>query len=136
MTLAIDKEVYKNLLAETLPQLITTEAENERALAIVEDLLAVKNRTLEQKKILNLLVVLIEKFEEEHYSLGETTPQSILLHLMEARNLRQTDLVGIIGSRGVVSEVVNGKRQISKSQAKALGDFFYVDPSLFLDFST
>ncbi len=136
MTLAIDKEVYKNLLAETLPQLITTEAENERALAIVEDLLAVKDRTLEQKKILNLLVVLIEKFEEEHYSLGETTPQSILLHLMEARNLRQTDLVGIIGSRGVVSEVVNGKRQISKSQAKALGDFFYVDPSLFLDFST
>lgn len=82
------------------------------------------------------MVALIEKFEEEHYSLGETTAQSILLHLMEARNLRQTDLVGIIGSRGVVSEVVNGKRQISKSQAKALGDFFYVDPSLFLDFST
>jgi len=50
MTLAVDKEVYKNLLAETLPQLITTEAENDRALAIVEDLLAVKNRTLEQKK--------------------------------------------------------------------------------------
>jgi HTH-type transcriptional regulator/antitoxin HigA len=53
---------------------------------------------------------------------------------MEERGLRQADLVGIIGSRGVVSEVVNGKRTISKSQAKSLGDFFHVEPSLFINF--
>jgi len=53
---------------------------------------------------------------------------------MEENGMRQTDLVGIIGSRGVVSEVVNGKRTISKSQAKSLGDFFHVDPSLFINF--
>ncbi len=40
--------------------------------------------------------------------------------------------VGIIGSKGVVSEVVNGKREISKAQAKALGDFFHVDAGLFI----
>jgi HTH-type transcriptional regulator / antitoxin HigA len=41
-------------------------------------------------------------------------------------------LVGVIGSSGVVSEVINGKRSISKAQAKALGEYFKVSPSLFI----
>jgi HTH-type transcriptional regulator/antitoxin HigA len=47
----------------------------------------------------------------------EASPHDILLHLMEARELRQAELIGILGSKGVVSEVVNGKRSISKAQA-------------------
>lgn len=111
-----------------------TQENNNSALRIVESLLAEENLSPEQEQILRLLVTLIEKFEEEHYQLAVSTPHSILLHLMEERGLRQADLVGIIGSRGVVSEVVNGKRPISKSQAKSLGDFFHVDPSLFINF--
>ena len=115
---------------ETKP--VQTEEENERALEVVEKLMAVKNRTLEQNTLLELLVTLIEKFEDEHYQLNASTPHSILQHLMEARGLKQADLVGILGSRGVVSEVVNGKRDISKAQAKALGEFFHVPTTLFL----
>ena len=77
-------------------------------------------------------MILIEKFEEEHYPIPQGTPHSMLLHLMEAQNLKQEDLVGVIGSRGVVSEVVNGKRDISKNQAKTLAEFFSVDVSLFI----
>ncbi|WP_414619404.1 helix-turn-helix domain-containing protein [Calothrix sp. CCY 0018] len=51
---------------------------------------------------------------------------------MEQKDIKQSDLVGVIGSKGVVSEVVNSKREISKSQAKALGDFFNVDAGLFV----
>jgi HTH-type transcriptional regulator / antitoxin HigA len=134
MPLTFNKQQYGSLLADIQPQLISTEAENERALKIVEVMLAQENLSPEQEEILKLLVALIEKFEAEHYQLEASAPHSILLHLMEARELRQADLVGVIGSRGVVSEVANGKRQISKSQAKALGDFFHVDPSLFIDF--
>ncbi|WP_103666445.1 type II toxin-antitoxin system HigA family antitoxin [Pseudanabaena sp. BC1403] len=122
------------LLANIQAQVISTEEENDRALGIVESLLAEKNLSLEKEQILRLLVSLIEKFEDEHYQLAASTPHSILLHLMEERGPRQTDLVGLIGSRGVVSEVINGKRTISKSQAKSLGEFFHVDPSLFIDF--
>ena len=50
----------------------------------------------------------------------------------EVRELKQADLVGVIGSKGVVSEVVHGKRAISKAQAKALGKFFNVNPSVFI----
>ena len=56
----------------------------------------------------------------------------MLLHLMEASDLKQENLLGVIGSRGVVSEVVNGKRNISKAQAKALAEFFSVDVGLFI----
>jgi HTH-type transcriptional regulator / antitoxin HigA len=134
MTLTLNRSEYGSLLADIQPRVITTEQENDRALSFVESLLAEKNLSPEKEQILRLLVSLIEKFEDEHYQLAASTPHSILLHLMEERGLRQTDLVGLIGSRGVVSEVVNGKRTISKSQAKSLGEFFHVDPSLFIDF--
>jgi HTH-type transcriptional regulator/antitoxin HigA len=51
---------------------------------------------------------------------------------MAASGTRQADLVGIIGSSGVVSEIVNGKRTLSKAQAKILADRFKVSLSLFI----
>lgn len=132
MTHTIDKNAYGSLLAEFQPKIITSEEENEKYLEVVERLMGCKDRTLEQDALLDLLVILIEKFEDEHYQLHGSTPQSILQHLMEAQDIRQEDLVGVIGSRGVVSEVVNGKRSISKAQAKALADFFHVSPELFI----
>lgn len=132
MTLTFNKNAYASLLAEFLPKVITTEEENERSLEAVEKLMACKARTPEQDALLDLLVTLIEKFEDEHYQLHGSTPQSILQHLMEARGIKQEELVGVIGSRGVVSEVVNGKRSISKIAAKALAEFFHVSPELFI----
>lgn len=132
MTPTIDKDTYASLLVEFQPKVITTEEENERALRIVEKLMAVKNRTPEQNVLLELIVILIEKFEDEHYQLNASTPHSILLDLMEARDLKQSALVGVLGSKGVTSEVINGKRSISKAQAKALGEFFHVSHTLFL----
>jgi HTH-type transcriptional regulator/antitoxin HigA len=132
MTLTFDRDAYASLLAEFQPRAILTEEENERALATVEKLMALKDRTPEQCVLLELLVTLIEKFEDEHYQLNASTPHSLLQHLMEARDLKQSDLVGILGSKGVTSEVINGKRGISKAQAKSLGEFFHVSPALFL----
>lgn len=132
MTHTIDRNTYASLLAEFQPKVIATEEENERALEAVEKLMGCKERTPEQNALLDLLVILIEKFEDERYQLHGATPQSILQHLMEARSIKQEDLVGVIGSRGVVSEVVNNKRSISKAQAKALADFFHVSPELFI----
>ncbi len=100
--------------------------------------MAIKNRSPEENSLLELLVQLIERFEDEHYSFDAAsqgalaTPRSILLHLIEEHDLKQADLVGIIGSRGVVSEVVNGKRDISKSQASALSQLFHIDVGLFI----
>ncbi|MEY3402049.1 MAG: transcriptional regulator [Anabaena sp. CRKS33] len=133
MTLTFDDKTYSQLLAEIAPQVIETEAEYERLLKVAEFLTFKKNLTPEERVLDKLLVKLIEDYEEENYPMDESTPQDILLHIMESSGIRQADLVGILGSSsGVVSEVVNGKRSISKAQAKALGEYFKVSPSLFI----
>ncbi|BAZ06563.1 helix-turn-helix domain-containing protein [Calothrix sp. NIES-3974] len=133
MTLIFNQDKYQELLVKYQPKIIRTEAENDGALEIVEMLMHQKQRSPEEDELYDLLITLIEKFEWEYYCTHENSSlYSMLLFLMEQRNIQQSDLVGIIGSKGVVSEVVNGKREISKAQAKALGAFFQVDPGLFI----
>ena len=132
MTLTINPAEYAQLLAKYQPKVIETEAENDLAIALAQELEHKVNRTLEEEAILRLLVALIEKFEDETYPIPEGTPQQMLLHLMESNSVKQENLIGVIGSRGIVSEVVNGKRSISKTQAKALAKFFSVDVGLFI----
>jgi HTH-type transcriptional regulator / antitoxin HigA len=132
MTDTFNQAVYSNLLAEIAPKVIETEEEYERTLELAEQLTFIKTKTPEERVLYKLLVTLIETYETENYPMDVSTPHEILQHVMEASGTRQADLVGIIGSSGVVSEVVNGKRSISKAQAKALGDYFKVSPSLFI----
>jgi HTH-type transcriptional regulator/antitoxin HigA len=132
MTLTFNQDTYRNLLFETAPKVIESDAEYEQALTLAEQLTFKQNLTPEEKALYQLLVTLIEAYEVENYPIEPSTPHEILLHLMEVSGIRQADLVGIIGSSGVVSEVVNGKRAISKTQAKALGDYFNLSPSVFI----
>jgi HTH-type transcriptional regulator / antitoxin HigA len=132
MTLIFDQNTYRHLLAEVAPLPIETEEEYERILKLVEKLTFHKNRTNEEQVLHKLLVVLIEAYETENYPMEQSTPHEILKHIMEASGTLQTDLVGIIGSSSVVSEIINGKRSISNEQAKALGEYFKVSPSLFI----
>ena len=138
-TVTLDEGKYLDLLKELriIPKVIETEAENEKYLAIVEALIFKgKSRTSEEITLLRLLVMLIEEFEERYYSFKEwqqTTPHEFLQHLMAGKGIKQVDLVGILSlSSGLISSIVNGKRQISKEQAKKLGVYFKVSPSLFI----
>ncbi|MGH9847943.1 MAG: helix-turn-helix domain-containing protein [Blastocatellia bacterium] len=130
----LNAQIYGRLLADALPRPIETEEENERALAIVNKLISQGERKLtpEEQTLLRLLVRLIEDFEEKAYPIPEAPAWRVLQTLMENRGVRQADLLHIFGSRGIASEVVNGKRAISKAQAKALGEFFKVSPELFI----
>ncbi len=111
---------------------IETEEEYHRLLAIAEKLCFTNPLTEEESKLLDLLTTLIEDYEEREYPLEPVAPHQTLTYLMDARGLRQADLVGIIGLSGVVSEIVNGERGISKVQAKILGEYFHISPSAFL----
>ena len=133
MTLTFDQKKYQELLVKYQPKLIRNEEENEEALAIVEELMHRQNRSLEENELYDLLIALIEKFEQEYYSPGKaSTPHSMLLFLMEQQNIQQSDLVNVIGDNDIVSEIVDGKQEINPELAKALGKFFHVDPSLFI----
>lgn len=132
MTLTFNSELYSQLLSQHQPRIIKTEQENEKFLETVEALLSRSDLTPEEDALLELLVKLIEDFEDKHYQLNVSTPRSRLLHLMEARSLEQADLVEILGSSEIVAQIINGELEITKEQAEALGKFFYVDVSLFI----
>jgi len=133
VTSKIDRKKYGRLLSSALPSVIKTEEENDRAIVIVEKLLAKGAKlTLEETALLELLGKLIEDFEEKYYRPKNASPQEVLLELMQARDLKQADLVEVFGSKSRVSEAINGKREISKSQIKALAQFFKVTPDLFI----
>lgn len=132
MTLTFNQEKYKELLCQYQPKVIKSEAENQTALKVVEQLMHSDNRTPEEDELYDLLVTLIEKFEEEYYQSGVTsTPESILYFLMEQKGIVAKDLGAVLGSQDIAIKVLDGKLEIDRDHAKALGDFFNVDSSLF-----
>ena len=134
--LTIDHPTYIDFLTLYQPKIIDSEQTYDNTLEALEQLMSKgEDVTAEEVSIMNLLAILIGIYEDEKISamdLEEVTPQDILKHLMEVQDLKQSDLLSVFGSKGIVSEVVNGKRQISKNQAKKLGEFFSVSPVLFI----
>lgn len=129
----IDPARYKRLLSQTMPVVIESEEENERMLAVVEKLMEKGEKVSpEEEKLLKLFTRLIEDFEARYYHPKEAAPLEVLQHLMEARGLKQTHLWEVFGSKGIASEVLNGKRGISKTQARALANYFHVSADLFI----
>jgi HTH-type transcriptional regulator/antitoxin HigA len=124
---------YRKLLSQVMPVAIETEEENERMLAVVEKLMDKgEDMSAEEEALLRLLTTLIQDFEEKYYQPGDASPLEVLRHLMEARGVKPKDLWELFGSKGVASEVLNGKRNISKAQAKKLAEFFGVSTDLFI----
>jgi HTH-type transcriptional regulator/antitoxin HigA len=78
--------------------------------------------------------ILLQQARERHFAFHACILTSVrrLAQVMLDRGLRQADLVPVLGSRSLVSEVVNGKRGPSKVQVKNLGRFFGVSPELFI----
>jgi HTH-type transcriptional regulator / antitoxin HigA len=135
MTLTFNREQYTELLVKYQPKVIKTEAEYRQALAIVEHFVFKKERSLEELALYDLSLMLVKDYESKICPMDNwrmQSPTEMLQYLLESSGKKQSDLVGIIGSSGIVSEVVNGKRSISKSQAKKLGEIFQVSPSLFI----
>ena len=80
---------------------------------------------------LDTLGILIEAYESENYKIPDCTGVEVLLYLMEEHSLNQSDLPEI-GSQGVVSEIINGKRELNVRQIKKLEQRFKISSSAFL----
>lgn len=127
----VNENEYARLLSQTLPHVIHTEAENERCTAALEALTFKNTKTDEEQRLIELLTLLIEDFEERLYALPPSSPLEIIRHLMDANGLRQSDMVDVFGSPSVVSEVLNGKRSLSKTHITKLAQRFHISPEVF-----
>ncbi len=132
-----NEKKYKKLLAEALPGAIRTEEESERLLAITERLGRkedVEGISPEEERLFDLLATLVDDYETRQYDKQprKTTPLEELQLCMENRGLKHKDIWHLFGSKGVASEVLNGKRQISKTHAHKLAEFFHVGVEFFV----
>src|SRR5216684_5369350 len=131
-TTDLNEKTYAQLLGRTLPHVIRTDEECER---LTNELIRLDERedlSPEERELAELLTVLIDEYEERRYPIRKASPRQTLQHLMEARKLTQKDLWKVFGSKGIASEVVHGKRSISKTLAKKLARFFHVSAELFI----
>ena len=84
--------------------------------------------------LVDVISHMITIYDNEHYqSLDYGASIDALNFLMQQHNLKQTDLKNEIGSQGVVSEILNGKRQLNVTQIKKLSNRFKVSPATFID---
>jgi HTH-type transcriptional regulator / antitoxin HigA len=131
MTMAIPNAEYGRLLRAIQPKRIHSKQEHARLLGQVEALMlkGEDSLTSAEQTLLELLVELVHDYEQAKLPAKKAGPAEMLKYLMEENHLKPADLP-LPGSR--VSEILTGKRAISKTQAHALAARFGVSPALFI----
>ena len=129
----LDERKYRALLDETLPVVIRTGEEHQRLLRAAAELMEKPEPAIteEEGRLLEMLGMLIEEFEDRVHPLPKAEPHKMLNHLLQERQLKPSDLWDIL-PKSRVSEILSGKRGISKAQAKRLAEMLRVPVDLFL----
>jgi HTH-type transcriptional regulator / antitoxin HigA len=131
-TIEIRDEVYRELLSKALPRPIRTEVEYESSMATLLALDERDDLSPEEDALAEVLTLLIEDYEERVYPLPRVSPNESLKALMEDRGLKHKDIWPVLGNKGTATEILGGRRSISKTQAKQLVEFLRVPVDLFI----
>ena len=112
---------------------IRNEADYDRAVEQMNELIDLvgTDETHPMYDYLDTLGTLIHAYEEEHMPMPSASGAEALRYLMEEHGLRQSDLPEV-GSQGVVSEILSGKRELNVRQIRALAERFGVDTAVFI----
>src|SRR5258708_6633079 len=90
------------------------------------------NLSPEEEALAEILTLLIEDYEEKYHPLPHVSPTDSLNALMEEPGLKHKDIWPVLGNKGAATEVLSGRRSISKTQAKRLAEFLRVPVDLFI----
>ena len=85
-----------------------------------------------QNDELDLLIVLIKDYDEKHYQLPELDALELIKYKMKERGMKAKDLEPIIGSKGHISAILSGKREITLKMAQKLKNYFNIPAEVFL----
>ena len=113
---------------------------NWKVLKTENDYINVTNRLMEifQAEVgspehdeLELLIVLVKDYDDHHYQLPTLSPLDAIKYKMEEKGLKAKDLEPVLGSKGHVSSILSGRRELTLKTAKRLKDFFELPAELF-----
>lgn len=129
MTATAERYVIKGFEA---PRPITSEAQNEHYTAVLHELAMRGHLSRKEEEYVELLGLLIEAYEDEHYPIRDASPIEVIKELMAANDLRQKDLVRIFGSEAMVSLVLGGHRPLAVEHIQGLSRRFKISPAAFI----
>jgi HTH-type transcriptional regulator/antitoxin HigA len=133
-TLTVDPKKYARLANRIVVKAIETEEEYDHMVAAVERLMdkGASHLSPEEAALLETMAILLQAYDDRHHPLPSVAPNEMLAYLMETSGRTAKELLPVFGTRGRVSEVLSGKRSISKEQAKRLASMFKVTVDLFI----
>lgn len=99
---------------------------------ILEELVGLKKKSRFQQDTIELLTLLIEKWDEEHNTFSEADPIEMLKYLMIENKLKAIELAGVLGvSKSLISDILNYRRGLSKEIIRKLADHFKLSQEIF-----
>lgn len=112
-------------------KILKTEAEYNEALNRTIEIFHTEEGSLESDE-LDILLLLIKDYEDRHYTIPAPDPIEVIKLKLEEKGLKQKDLEPIIGSKGYVSQVLSGKKELTLKMVKGLHTFLGISADIFL----
>jgi len=110
---------------------INTDDDLNQAIAYAEELTNIfENENTEIEPLLDFVLAVIEKYEDKHYPVKRSSPVEVLKFLMDQHGHKQKDLTDV-AAKSVISEILNGKRQLNKNHIDKLSKKYHTSPAVF-----
>lgn len=120
------------MIAHGAPRVIHNDAELEIYTDALFRLTALESPSESEVEAIELLTLLVERYEQEHYSIPKGDPVSILRFIIEEQNLTQRDLIPQFGSESAVSMFMTGQRNLTLDQVRKLSTRFKLPADVFI----
>jgi HTH-type transcriptional regulator/antitoxin HigA len=120
------------MIAKGAPRVIHNDAELEAYTDALFQLTALENPSCDEVEAIELLTLLVERYEREHYPIPTADPASVVRFLIEQQNLTQRDLIPQFGSESAVSMFLSGKRNLTIAQVRKLSSRFKLSADVFI----
>jgi HTH-type transcriptional regulator/antitoxin HigA len=113
------------------PRLIRNDRELEEYTRVLFGLTSKAKRSRAEEEAVELMTLLIERYESERFPITDSEPVDVLRVLLESNGLSQRDISSELGSEATVSLVLSGKRQLTREHIARLSQRFHVSPAAF-----
>jgi len=120
------------MIAKGAPRVIHNDAELEAYTDALFQLTALENPSRDEVEAIELLTLLVERYEREHYAIPAADPASVVRFLIDQQNLTQRDLIPQFGSESAVSMFLAGKRNLTIEQVGKLSSRFKLPADVFI----
>jgi HTH-type transcriptional regulator/antitoxin HigA len=120
------------MIAHGAPRVIHNDAELEIYTDALFRLTALESPSGSEVEAIELLTLLVERYEQEHYSIPKADPVSVVRFIIEQQNLSQRDLIPQFGSESAVSMFMTGQRNLTLEQVRKLSTRFKLPADVFI----